>query len=454
MNIPSVSQELTGWGRFTRETCHVFRPEQPRLIERILDSQQQRHYLPRGLGRSYGDACLNEGGGVLDFSRLNRMMSFDPDTGVLECEAGVTLADILHVFLPRGWFLAVTPGTKFVTVGGAIANDVHGKNHHRDGTFCESVIDFGLYTPAKGVMLCSREYNPELFWATAGGVGLTGIILTARIRLQQVPSAYISVDYHKSKDLDDALASMHETDANYQYSVGWVNCLAKGRHLGQSVLMRGNHAPPDALPASLAHTPYTVRHRREKNVPLDFPGFLLNTLSIKAFNTMFYAIHRNSRDVIVDYDRYFYPLDRILHWNRMYGKRGFVQYQATLPAQSGHGLVQLLERLSGSGRASFLAVLKCLGPGNPGLLSHPMAGYTLTLDIPNKPGLRAYLQELDRIVLDHGGRLYLAKDAVASAETIAAMYPELGRFCAIKGRVDPGNLLSSSLARRLGIVGL
>ncbi|WP_320178425.1 FAD-binding oxidoreductase [Roseovarius pacificus] len=454
MSIPYATQTLSGWGRYERQQCEVYRPEQARAIEQVLRSNQHDHYIARGLGRSYGDAAVNEGGGVIDFSRLNRMMAFDPASGILECEAGVSLAGIIATFLPQGWFLPVTPGTKFVTVGGAIANDVHGKNHHRDGTFGQFVVDFGLFTPNRGLQVCSRAYNTGLFWATIGGIGLTGIILTARIQLQRVPSAYISVDYHKSRNLEDALSTMHASDERYQYSVAWVNCLARGKKLGQSVLMRGNHATVDQLPARFREQPYQVKPRREVPVPIDFPGIVLNAPLLRTFNKLFYGMHRSVEGVITDYNRYFYPLDSIHHWNRMYGKRGFVQYQATLPPESVGGLVRLLERLGQSGRASFLGVLKCFGESGAGLLSHPMKGYTLTLDIPNKSGLPPFLHELDEIVLAHGGRLYLAKDATASGEVIAEMYPKLDAFCAIKGEVDPDNRLSSSMARRLGIVSL
>lgn len=449
---PFVTQTLSGWGRYTPQACHVYRPERTRLIESILRGGSQQHYIARGLGRSYGDTSLNEGGGVIDFTRLNRMMYFDPATSILECEAGVSLEEILDVFVPRGYFLPVTPGTKFVTVGGAIANDVHGKNHHRDGTFGRSVVDLGLYTPRGELYLCSPESHMDLFWATVGGIGLTGVILTARFRLQRIESAYILVDYYRARNLEDALATMEASDKDYQYSVAWVDCLARGAELGRSVLMRGNHATQRQLPPQLAAHPYAIRRGRQKNVPVDFPGFVLNPLNIRLFNNLFYGMHKTIDGQIVDYDRYFYPLDGILNWNRMYGRCGFVQYQATLPAESAKGLVTLLERLSASRRASFLGVLKCFGDKNPGLLSHPMKGYTLTLDIPNRAGLGAFLNELDAILLDHGGRLYLAKDAAASPETVAAMYPELKRFCEIKGWVDPENKLSSSMARRLGIV--
>ena len=432
--------------------CHVFRPERIRDLTAILGDVGQPHYIARGLGRSYGDTAVNGGGGVLNMTRLNRMVQFDADTGVLECEAGVSLAEIIQVFLPRGFFLPVTPGTKFVTVGGAIANDVHGKNHHCDGTFSQFVENVTLLTPAGKLLTCSPKKKREVFWATAGGIGLTGLIVSARFQLQRVQTAYVSVDYHKSRDLDDALGTMASSDDRYQYSVAWVDCLAKGKHLGRSVLMRANHTTPGQLPTALKAVPFPVSGRRTAGVPFDFPGFVLNPMSIKAFNTCFYGWHDNAEGRIVHYDRYFYPLDGILEWNRMYGKKGFVQYQATLPPESVRGLVLLLEKLSASRRASFLAVLKRCGEGNPGLLSHPIKGYTLTLDIPNHRGLIPFLHELDAILLDHGGRLYLAKDMVAQSQTIAAMYPRLQAFREIKARLDPENLLSSAMARRLDLV--
>ncbi|MBI3118426.1 MAG: FAD-binding oxidoreductase [Candidatus Hydrogenedentes bacterium] len=443
---------MAGWGRLDPRPCQVYRPERRRARWEILSGAGAAGLIARGLGRSYGDTSVNEAGTVLAMTRLNRMIGFDPSSGVLECEAGVSLAEILDVFLPRGFFLPVTPGTKFVTVGGAIANDIHGKNHHRDGTFGQFVESMTLLLPSGEIMVCSPSDHADIFWATVGGIGLTGIILTARLRLHGVQSAYVRVDYHKSPDLDDALGTMAASDERYKYSVAWVDCLAGGKALGRSILMQGNHALPEHLPARLQAAPLAAPRARQKRIPLDFPSFVLNPLSIKAFNTLFYASHLRTQGVIVHYDKYFYPLDRILDWNRMYGKAGFVQYQATLPIDQRQGLVRVLERLSQSRRASFLAVLKCFGAGNPGLLSHPIRGYTLTLDIPNRPGLIPFLHELDAILLEHGGRLYLAKDAAAMPETIAAMYPRLPEFRALKERLDPEHKLTSSMARRLGIV--
>lgn len=446
--IPSSTQRLSGWGRYPAEDCAVFRPEKRRSVHEILDSGQQPHYIARGLGRSYGDTAINGGGGVLSTVRLNRMLSFDGETGILECEAGVSLAEILEAFLPRGWFLPVTPGTKFVTIGGAIANDVHGKNHHRDGTFGAHVLELSLLTPGGEVNVCSPESRAEVFWATVGGIGLTGIILTAKVRLQRVESAYMKVDYRRLKNIQETLDVIRETDARYQYSVAWVDCLARGGALGRSVLMLGQHAAPNELRPGTGD-PFDARARKKPGVPFDFPGFALNPLSIRAFNGAFYAMHPSRDGKIIDYDSYFYPLDAISNWNRVYGKRGFTQYQATFPTGKEDGLVQLLERLSAASCASFLAVLKRFGPEGKGLLSYPFEGYTLTLDIPMREGLLAFLSDCDRLVLQYGGRLYLAKDMCMSADSFAAMYPRAGEFRKLRRELDPKGVLSSRMARRL-----
>jgi len=446
-----VTQPLSGWGRFPVERCNVYRPESRRQLAAILKSGAQPSLISFGLGRSYGDAPLNSQGGVICHTRLNRFLAFDAQGGVLECEAGVSLAEILQYFLPRGFFPSVTPGTKFVTVGGAIAADVHGKNHHQDGTFGNFVLDFKLLTPKGETISCSPNNNFELFWATHGGMGLTGIILSARIKLRPVESAWVLVDYQKATNLEDALEKMTEGDVRYQYSVAWIDCLASGGHMGRAVLMRGNHAPAKELPRRV-RSPLTQPRHRHWTLPFDFPSMALNSLTVRAFNSLYYGTHRNARQ-LVDLDTFFYPLDAIYHWNRMYGRRGFVQYQVALPLEGGlEGLKVVLTRFARSRRASFLAVLKRFGKPNPGLLSFPIQGYTLALDLPVNRGLVPLLHELDRVVLSYGGRIYLAKDAVMTSQSFAAMYPKLEQFRAIKRKVDPQGLLSSSQARRLAIV--
>jgi FAD/FMN-containing dehydrogenase len=454
-----ATKPLSGWGRYPVESCHVFRPEKRSEVAATLASGLQPSYIPRGLGRSYGDAALNENAGVIWPILLNRFLSFDSASGVLECESGVSLAEIIRYFLPRGWFLPVTPGTKFVTVGGAIAADIHGKNHHQDGSFSNFVLDFRLLAPTGEVLLCSPAAHPEIFWATVGGMGLTGVVLSARLRLRRVDSAYVFVDFHKAPNLDDALATMDASDERYAYSVAWIDALATGKTMGRSVLMRGNHAAAAQLPARLRNPQSGIGNgptnptRPQWNLFMDFPSGTLNRLTVKAFNTVYYAVHRTSPRQLVNFEKFFYPLDAIDQWNRMYGKRGFVQYQIALPQASGRaGLRTILDRLARSGRASFLAVLKRFGDAGPGLLSFPLRGYTLALDIPVAGGLVPFLHELDRMTLDYGGRIYLAKDAVLRAEDFAAMYPKLESFRAIQRKLDPMRLFSSSLARRLKIV--
>ena len=448
----SIERPLSGWGRYPVETCRLFRPEKRSGIARIFQSGGEPSYIARGLGRSYGDAALNGAGGVVSLTRINRFLSFDPDTGILECEGGVSLEEILRYFLPLGFFPPVTPGTKFVTVGGAIAADVHGKNHHRVGTISTFLLGARLLKPSGEAVDCSREANPDLFWATVGGMGLTGVILSARIRLQRVESAYVLADYSRAANVEEAMAAMDASDHLYEYSVAWIDALASGKSLGRSVLMRANPAGRAEVPAR-AGDPLRIRAARKRSVPIDLPAWVLNRRTVQAFNDVFYRSHSPRQGRVVDYDRYFYPLDSIQEWNRLYGRRGVVQYQVALPsATSRAGLVELLERFSASGRASFLAVLKRFGPENEGLLSFPIPGYTLTLDLPVSEGLVPFLRDTDRVVLRHGGRIYLAKDAVTTAETFAAMYPRLERFRDLRERLDPNRRLSSSLARRVGIV--
>lgn len=452
MAQPAKKQALSGWGRYPVQESQVYRPEKRRSVEAILRERAQPHYIARGLGRSYGDAATNGGGGIISCLRLDRMLDFDEEQGILHCEAGVTLEDIIETFLPRGFFLSVTPGTKFVTVGGAIAHDVHGKNHHRDGSFGQFVLDLELLTPRGDVLRCSPDENSDVFWATVGGAGLTGVILTARMRLQPVESAYCVVDYRKLPNLDALLTALDESDEDYQYSVAWVDCLAKGKRLGRSVLMLGNHAKREDLPPRQRDNPFDIAGKKLPGVPFDFPKIALNPLTMGTFNGVFYAMSSTKDGTIKDYENYFYPLDAVQNWNRLYGKAGFVQYQLTVPLEERQGMVEILDTVSKSGRASFLAVLKKLGPANPGLLSFPMAGFTLTMDFGVRKGLTEFMHSLDEKLLEHGGRLYLAKDAVATAETFRAMYARLDEFIEIQRRLDPDHVLSSTLARRLGIV--
>jgi decaprenylphospho-beta-D-ribofuranose 2-oxidase len=441
---------LSGWGRFPVAEMDVYRPERMSALADVVRNSSS--VLARGLGRSYGDAALNGAGAVVLTERLNRFLDFDLSTGVLRCEAGVAFTDILQFFVQRGFFPPVAPGTRFITVGGAVACDIHGKNHHGAGSIARHVLDLTLITADGTRVTCSRAMNAELFQATLGGMGLTGIIAEATLRLTPISSAYLAVDYDRAKDLDEALALFHDSDARYAYSVAWIDCLAKGSALGRSVLMRGNHLAASDLAPSRARNPFDGRRTAHVGVPVDLPSGLMNASVIRAFNAAYYRRHpERARDVPVHHERFFFPLDRIANWNRLYGRRGFVQYQCVLPFDRGRdGLVRLLELISALGRCSFLAVLKTFGESEPGaMLSFPMAGYTLALDLPNRPDVLALLDRLDEVVLGHGGRVYLAKDARLRPERFRAMYPQLPRWLEVKERVDPAHRFSSDLSRRL-----
>jgi len=445
-------RSLTGWGNGPSQRCLVWDPRDARQCAAAVLANETCSLIARGLGRSYGDPAVNAGQGVLQATRLRRMLAFEPASGRLTCEAGVSLAEIIDVFLPRGWFLPVTPGTKFVTLGGAIAADVHGKNHHRDGSIGNFIDQFSLLGAGGEVRVCSRDENAELFWATLGGMGLTGVILRATIRLRKVDSAYVEVAFRRARDLDEALALFEAGDRHFRYSVAWIDCLAGGGRLGRSVLMQANEAAPESVVRKFGGDPLAPPRRPRKSVPWNLPSGVLNSWTVATFNKLYYAAHKDAVR-LVDYDRFFYPLDAVSHWNRIYGKRGFVQYQILLPRETSRaGLVSILERLVRSRRASFLAVLKSSGAATPSRLSYLFPGHTLALDLPNTgEDLVRLLHELDETLVALGGRVYLAKDSVTRKEAFAAMYPRLGEFLELKSRIDPENRFSSSQARRLGL---
>ncbi|MEW6220229.1 MAG: FAD-binding oxidoreductase [Thermodesulfobacteriota bacterium] len=406
--------------------------------------------IPRGLGRSYGDSSLAPV--IVDVSRFRRLSAFDPATGLLTCEAGVSLAEILTAFVPRGWFLPVTPGTRFVTVGGAIASDVHGKNHHRAGTFSQHVTELTVLLADGRVVRTSRSASPDLFAACCGGMGLCGLILTATLRLVPIESAAIRQTTVRAKDLAETMACFEETAAA-TYSVAWIDCLAQGSRLGRSVLFLGEHAA--AGEAARLGWPHPLRPpaKRLLTVPCHLPAGLLNRLTVRAFNEVYYRRQpAGASQQLVDLMTFFYPLDAVGHWNRIYGRRGFCQYQLVLPKEAGaQGLKAVLAAVNRQGRGSFLAVLKLFGPANGLPLSFPREGYTLALDFPMSPGLLAFLEDLDRIVLEHGGRLYLTKDARMSAAFFRASYPGAEAFIAAKRRFDPDNRFRSLQSQRLAI---
>jgi decaprenylphospho-beta-D-ribofuranose 2-oxidase len=443
----SARKSFCGWGRYPVQQCISWRPEK---ASGLLLAQPM---IARGQGRSYGDAALNENGNIVLTERVNRFLEFDPEAGRLRAEAGVTLAEVIDVCLPHGWFLPVTPGTRFVSLGGCIAADVHGKNHHLDGAFSAFVESFTLMLADGAVLHCSREDNIDVFRASVGGMGLTGVIRDITLRLKQVDSAWIRARHVKAEDLEQAFTALSEDNQEHEYTVAWIDCLARGRRLGRSVVMHGRHASRDEAPS--AANALDRKPKKNYSLPLDFPSWILNPVSISMFNGIYYRREGGKQQsFITDIDSYFYPLDAIHHWNRMYGKRGFVQYQCVLPAQGAfEGIKQILERLAGSRRSSFLAVLKRLGPAGDGLLSFPMEGFTLALDLPLRGNdLFAMLDQLDELVMRAGGRVYLAKDARLGREAFSVMYPQLDQWRTIKRQIDPETRFTSSMARRLGMV--
>lgn len=410
---PNFVQKVTNWGNFPVVEKNFKSEESLQNIQNFVRSNNE--VIARGNGRCYGDASLGEN--IFSTSRLNKFVSFDRLNGIIECEAGVLLSEILEVIVPQGYFLHVTPGTKFVTVGGAIASDVHGKNHHAEGCFSEYVIDFKIMDRKGEVLTCSREENAGLFWATIGGMGLTGIILSARIKLKNIESVWIRQESIKAENLDE-IFQLFEDSESWTYNVAWVDCLQKGKNIGRSILMRGEHALKAELPEKLRKNPLKIRKQFSPTVPFYFPGFVLNALTVRIFNWLYFNKQRKKEiHNFVDYNTFFYPLDFVNDWNKIYGKQGFIQYQMVIPKEKGkEGMKKILETIANSGNGSFLAVLKLFGKNNPEAYnSFPMEGYTLALDFKVNKKLRKLVSQLDSIVEEYGGRIYLTKDSMSKS---------------------------------------
>lgn len=442
----AATQVFSSWGRVLREP-HLALGLGSRHQALPLPPDGQT-LLPYGNGRSYGDSNLNPGGALLLGGQLDRFIQFDPATGLLRCEAGVLLSTILRLVVPQGWFLPVTPGTQFVTVGGAIANDVHGKNHHQAGSFGNHVTQLELLRSDGSRRVCSPTQHADWFAATIGGLGLTGLITWAEIQLRRIANPFLDTESIKFRCLEEFFELSTESERDHEYTVSWIDCAFSGRRLGRGLFNRGNHAAAaldlDALPS---HLPSGVGEP-SRRVPFTPPVSLINTLSLKTFNTLYF--NRQRADVVRSVQHYrpfFYPLDALLEWNRIYGPKGFYQYQCVVPPERAlEATRQLLQTIAHSGMGSFLAVLKQFGePASRGMLSFPQPGTTLALDFPNQgPRLHRLFEALDRIVLEAGGRLYAAKDGRMGADLFKAGYPRWAEFTHY---VDPR--FSSGLWRRV-----
>jgi FAD/FMN-containing dehydrogenase len=434
-----VTGNYDSWGRYPKcKPYDVFpvywRNEIPEL------NKFSKKILAYAWGKSYGDSCLNDNEILIDTKGLSKFISFDENNGLLRCEAGVTLASILDFFVPRGWFLSVTPGTKFISVGGAVANDVHGKNHHNSGTFGCHVTKFELVRSTGKRLICSNDENTELFRATIGGLGLTGLITWVEFKLKPCPSAFFAMESEKFDNLEEFFEINNESEKKFDYTVSWVDCTASGGSLGRGIYSRGNHADPSEY--QLPKLP----KQKLKNFPIDAPfinSFSVNVFNVLYFNKQFDKIEKK----IIHYDPFFYPLDAVLHWNKAYGKKGFLQYQFVVPFGNEKDTVrEILKQVSGSGMSSFLTVLKTFGNiKSPGMLSFPRPGVTMAIDfrMGGKNTLK-FLERLDNIVRESGGVLYPAKDARMSAEDFQRFYPQCTEF---EKYVDPA--FSSSFWRRV-----
>ncbi|HEX2532823.1 MAG TPA: FAD-binding oxidoreductase [Chitinophagaceae bacterium] len=441
-----IKKQVANWGNYpvveTEEKSFSF-------LEQVSSTLAQTDGLiARGAGRCYGDASLARH--TVSTLKYDKILSFDTEKGYFECQSGLTLDAILEVIVPKGWFLPVTPGTKFITVGGAVASDVHGKNHHVDGSFSAHVLEMDVLLADGRVETCSQDRHPDLFWATCGGMGLTGIITRVKFDLKKIETSYIKQKQVKAENLEEVLR-LFEQYKDATNSMAWIDCLKKGKNFGRSILMVGEHARLEDLSEKQRKAPLALPKKRKITFPFNLPSFVLNTFTVKAFNWLYYGKNfKKEINNVVSYEPFFYPLDSILHWNRGYGKKGFVQYQFVLPLESKQGLIEILNRISDAGMGSFLAVLKVFGKQDD-LISFPTEGYTLALDFPVRKGLFAFLDELDEIVLRYNGRLYLTKDARMKPEIFWRSYPNAQRFLDIVKKWNPQFKINSIQAHRLNI---
>ena len=439
--MPNGSSTISGWGRIPVPGREVLSEDLERLSEGAV--------LSRGLGRSYGDSALPPPSvrEVATTTLADRLLAFDPETGLLRAEAGLSLKELNRLFLPRGWFVPVTPGTQFVTLGGMVAADVHGKGHHVVGCFGEHVTRMKMRVADGRVLWCSDEEHPDLFRATIGGMGLTGHVLEVEFRMRPIPSPWIWQESRRVDDIDAYVDALKDAAEKWPYTVGWIDCLSPGKNMGRGILMAGDWAEPSVAPKRFPHPKPRV------TMPVELPSWVLGPLSVRAFNTAFYWKHLpREMTGIVHWESFFYPLDMVRHWNRMYGKRGFTQYQCVLPEEAGRGAARrVLEILTRRGGASFLCVIKDCGPEGKGLMSFPKKGISIALDIAVRDDTQELVDALNERVIEEGGRIYLAKDTFTRPEHFHAMEPRLERFQEVRRKWDPeGKLRSAQSVRLLG----
>ncbi len=441
---------LWGWGRTAPTAANLVHAAT--LDEQLaaVGAVDDRGVLARGLGRGYGDCAQNAGGIVIDGPSRSGLLDVDLDAATIRVLAGTSLDDLMRWLVPLGLFVPVTPGTRLVTVGGAIAADIHGKNHHVKGSWGNHVRSLRLIDGHGQLLDVSPEADPELFWATVGGMGLTGIIVDATVTMQPIESSQLVVDTDRTQDLDEVMALMVEGDDRYDYSVAWIDILARGASMGRSILDRGRFANRDEALAGGADDPFAYHPHQLPSVPDLVPSGLINKLFCRAFNEAWYRkAPAQRRDALLSIEQFFHPLDMVSDWNRAYGRRGFFQWQFVVPDESSDVVRRSLERLSAEGVPSFLAVLKRMGPANPAPLSFPTKGWTLAFDTAAEPGLDRLFDELDQMVVEAGGRIYLAKDSRVRPELVPIMYPRLDEWRAVRDRVDPDRRVRSDMARRL-----
>lgn len=444
---------LTGWGGTSPSAAHVVRPVDVDALRAQLAAAGPRGVIVRGLGRSYGDPAQNAGGTVIDLTDWDAILDVDLRSPAVRVQAGISLDRLLRALLPLGLWLPVVPGTRQVTVGGAVAADVHGKNHHVDGSFGNHVSQLDILLASGDIVSATPDGdNAELFWATVGGMGLTGVVLEATIELKEVETSYFMVDTQRTRNLSELLTALADGDDGYTYSVAWFDTATTGEALGRAVVTRGNTALREELDPAQRASALEFAAPQRGRVPFMLPVGLVNRLTARAFNALWYAKSPRHRvDEVQNITQFFHPLDIVGDWNRVYGPHGFCQYQFVVPFGEEAAFTAAVETLAQSGHVSSLNVLKRFGAGNASPMSFPMSGWTLAVDLPVRPGLDTLLSHLDQITLAAGGRIYLAKDSRTSAETIARMYPRLQEFRATRASFDPEHVFRSDLSRRLDL---